>query len=320
MRGRASGGPTAPTRPARRRVPRSSRDGPLAARRVVAGQVELPENVQTLGDHLRGAGYRSTLIGKAHFQPLASRRRIRHRWNASRSCATWFLAGIQDVMRPGTASTMWNWARCTPTSPMSGSTTLCGWRKRDDRSGGIIFQQVGTGHEGEAQRQHQWDLPARVPLLPPGRPNGPAPVIAGEPGASAPFLTCGVSFHDPHPPSLVPRPGREMYDPEDMELGTLLSGTKSNGCRNISRLTPEPASRLFAPRPRSGYPNHGFHSHLCVDARGAAPDMAIYYGMASFMDQQIGRILDSLDESAASRKIPWSSSPATTGIISGQHG
>jgi len=32
----------------------------------------LPEDVPTVGDALRAAGYDTTLIGKAHFQPLAS--------------------------------------------------------------------------------------------------------------------------------------------------------------------------------------------------------------------------------------------------------
>ena len=34
--------------------------------------VKLPEDVPTVGDVFREHGYRSTLIGKAHFQPLAS--------------------------------------------------------------------------------------------------------------------------------------------------------------------------------------------------------------------------------------------------------
>src|SRR5690606_18654836 len=34
--------------------------------------VKLPEDVPTLGDHLISGGYATALIGKAHFQPLAS--------------------------------------------------------------------------------------------------------------------------------------------------------------------------------------------------------------------------------------------------------
>ena len=38
----------------------------------------------------------------------------------------------------------------------------------------------------------------------------------------------------------------------------------------------------------------GFHSHL-VSESALHKNMAVYYGMVSFMDQQIGRILDTLD-------------------------
>jgi uncharacterized sulfatase len=42
------------------------------------------------------------------------------------------------------------------------------------------------------------------------------------------------------------------------------------------------------------YANHGFHSHL-IDPAHAHKNMAVYYGMISFMDQQIGRILNALE-------------------------
>jgi arylsulfatase A-like enzyme len=41
--------------------------------------------------------------------------------------------------------------------------------------------------------------------------------------------------------------------------------------------------------------NHGFSSHL-INREKLKKNMAIYYGMTSFMDNQIGRILDSLDK------------------------
>jgi uncharacterized sulfatase len=45
----------------------------------------------------------------------------------------------------------------------------------------------------------------------------------------------------------------------------------------------------------SGFGIHGMHSHL-MDPDLARKNMAIYYGMVSFMDEQIGRILSVLDE------------------------
>lgn len=45
---------------------------------------------------------------------------------------------------------------------------------------------------------------------------------------------------------------------------------------------------------REEFVTHGFQRHLINDAR-ARKDMAIYYGMISFMDRQIGRIMDTLN-------------------------
>ena len=50
----------------------------------------------------------------------------------------------------------------------------------------------------------------------------------------------------------------------------------------------------FAAYRETSFANHGFHSHL-IDEGKLRKNMAVYYGMISFMDQQIGRILDTLD-------------------------
>ena len=42
------------------------------------------------------------------------------------------------------------------------------------------------------------------------------------------------------------------------------------------------------------FANHGFHTHLISEDK-LRKNMAVYYGMISFMDAQIGRILDRLD-------------------------
>ena len=84
-----------------------------------------------------------------------------------------------------------------------------------------------------------------------------------------------------------------MYDPADMEPGTLLE--------NEMELLPEHFRLTQQEKPdfsayeESGFANHGFGSHLQNDEKSRR-EMAIYYGMVSFMDEQIGRILDALDE------------------------
>src|SRR5690606_28002608 len=101
-----------------------------------------------------------------------------------------------------------------------------------------------------------------------------------------------ASFHDPHPPYVVPEPWASMYDPADMEPGTLLPG-------ELDAMPPhfgltQLAEPDYSPWQETPFGNHGFQSHL-VDEDQLRKDMAIYYGMTSFMDDQIGKILDTLD-------------------------
>ena len=84
-----------------------------------------------------------------------------------------------------------------------------------------------------------------------------------------------------------------MYDPADMEPGTMIPG-ELDRMPPHHRLTQEKSPDYSAWR-ETPFGNHGFHTHL-VDREKLKKNMAIYYGMVSFMDQQIGRILKRLDE------------------------
>jgi arylsulfatase A-like enzyme len=59
-------------------------------------------------------------------------------------------------------------------------------------------------------------------------------------------------------------------------------------------LTQQPRPDFSAYR-ETPFANHGFGSHL-VDPDRMRKNIAVYYGMTTFMDQQIGRILNRLDE------------------------
>jgi uncharacterized sulfatase len=83
-----------------------------------------------------------------------------------------------------------------------------------------------------------------------------------------------------------------MYDPEDMQPGSLEPGELDLMPPHF-RLTQE-ARPDFGPWQETPHQNHGFNSHRMDPALGRR-NMAIYYGMISFMDQQIGRMLATLD-------------------------
>jgi len=101
------------------------------------------------------------------------------------------------------------------------------------------------------------------------------------------------SFHDPHPPYLVPEPWASMYDPDDMEIGALQDDEFENMPPHFAMTQQEKPD--FSAYSESGFSVHGMHSHLTDEAQ-ARQNMVIYYGMVSFMDAYIGRILDALDE------------------------
>ncbi len=100
------------------------------------------------------------------------------------------------------------------------------------------------------------------------------------------------SFFDPHPPYLVPEPWDKMYDPEKL---TVPSGNPEEHKHNPPhfQLTQQ-ENPDFSPWNESKKGNHGFHSHLHTK-EGLAKNIAIYYAMVSLMDKYIGKILDKLD-------------------------
>jgi len=99
------------------------------------------------------------------------------------------------------------------------------------------------------------------------------------------------SFQDPHPPYLVPEPWASMYNPEDMAPGVCTEGEFDRMPPHFAKTQQkEPDFSMY----RETYGPHGFHSHMTEDGE-LRRDIAAYYGMISFMDREIGRILDCLD-------------------------
>jgi uncharacterized sulfatase len=77
-----------------------------------------------------------------------------------------------------------------------------------------------------------------------------------------------------------------------MTPGTLTPGEHTHNPPHFGET--QKASPDFSHWQESGYGNHGFHSHLTPEEQ-QKKDLAIYYGMISLMDREIGRILDELD-------------------------
>jgi arylsulfatase A-like enzyme len=82
-----------------------------------------------------------------------------------------------------------------------------------------------------------------------------------------------------------------MYDPADMEPGRLVPGEHGAMPPHFAMTQQDKPDFAWSREP---WGTHGFQSHL-HDEAALKQDVAVYYGMISFMDRHIGRMLDHLD-------------------------
>ncbi|MGE9293145.1 MAG: sulfatase family protein, partial [Puniceicoccales bacterium] len=103
------------------------------------------------------------------------------------------------------------------------------------------------------------------------------------------------SYFDPHPSYVVPAPWDTMYDPDKLTLPKGRPGEHDHNPRFHRYAMSTDATRADFGIEEGTECMHGVHSHVEDEAK-TRRDLAIYYGMVSFMDQAIGKTLDKLDE------------------------
>lgn len=248
--------------------------------------VKLPEDVPTVGDHLQAAGYATTLIGKAHFQPLASTPE-----QTSLECQPTLrdLDFWRGFHGPWYGFEHVEVARNHADEAHAGQHYAI-WLEEQGLANWRDYFQPWPPDPAVPKREGAWELPQELHYTT-WTAERTIAAIERDAAAGRPFFTW-ASFHDPHPPYLVPEPWASMYRPDEMEPGRLLPGELDHLPAHF-RLTQE-AAPDFTPWRETAFANHGFSSHLVDEAR-LRRQLAIYYGMISFMDRQIGRILDALD-------------------------
>ncbi|HRJ45518.1 MAG TPA: sulfatase-like hydrolase/transferase, partial [Caldilineaceae bacterium] len=112
--------------------------------------------------------------------------------------------------------------------------------------------------------------------------------------AGTPFFQW-ASFFDPHPPYVLPEPWASMYDPATLDLPSHTPGEFDGMPPHFAR-TQQVAPDFSDYQEPGGQSVHGFHSHLHTEEE-MRRSLACYYGMISFIDQEIGRMLDYLEAS-----------------------
>ncbi len=252
---------------------------------------KLPESATTVGACLHQAGYDTTLIGKAHFQPLVETPEFSslESYPLLRDLEFWktfqdpfygfhhveLARNHGDECHVGQHYALWLEEK-----------GLTNWRD-------YFENQWGTHSFGEPKnlpQKHRWNLPEDYHLNAwiAERTNARMDHARTQ---DQPFFLW-ASFFDPHPPYLVPEPWDTLYDPANISIPKA-TPTEFVHATPLLRET-QKAKADFCDYQETPFTNHGLHGHL-HDQDKLAENIAVYYGMVTMMDKYIGKILDHLE-------------------------
>ncbi len=253
----------------------------------------LDEDTPTLGSALAAEGYATGLIGKAHFQPLAGdsleKQPILRDIDFWRDFSGPFYGfdhielcrNHADESHVGQHYAAW-----------MEDNGLMDWKE--------YFQPVPGESSSKApamapnapywaRQDRHWKLPEEMHYTTWIGERSQA-FIDSSVARGEPFFLW-TSFPDPHPPYTVPEPWASMYDPADMVPGHLTPGEHDRNPPHFAMTQTEAPDFADWHKP---FEAHGCASHLYPE-EALKQDMATYYGMMSFLDHEVGRILDQLD-------------------------
>lgn len=246
--------------------------------------------VPTIGDALQEAGYYTGLIGKAHFQPLASGAGLQ-----SIECQP----VLRDLDFWRNFAGPWYGFRHVETARMHACEHLVGghyavWMEEQGLANWRDYFRPWPHDDAwndDRYASRTWDLPEEYHYT---TWTGERTVAAMREAAAegSPFFIWS-SFHDPHPPYLAPEPWAGMYDPAEMEPDGLFPGEHERNPEHFQHALDADASWWERANAGEGAV-HGGHPQR-RDPDELRKDLACYYGMVSFLDAQVGRILAEVD-------------------------
>ncbi|HCK09329.1 MAG TPA: sulfatase [Candidatus Latescibacteria bacterium] len=246
---------------------------------------KLLESEHTVGEDFIAAGYRTALVGKAHFQPL-------HGTEEFPSLESYPTLQDLDFWRefdePFYGFEHVELARNHTDEAHVGQHYAI-WLEEKGCDNWRNYYRPPTGNNSDQKRT--WEIPEEFhygtwiaerscSLLDQYKQN------------DEPFFLWS-SFFDPHPKYLAPRPWDTMYDPSSLTVPSLVEGEHENNPPHF-QLT-QTKNPDFSPYKSSSQGLHGFGSHL-HNRDELAKDIACYYGMISLMDKQVGQIVNKLKE------------------------
>jgi uncharacterized sulfatase len=261
---------------------------------------KLMENVPTLGDEFQKHGYRTALIGKAHFQPLKGTEEfpslesypIIHDldfWKEFHGPFYGFdhvelCRNHTDEAHVGQHYALWMEERAPGSWRQYFLPTPERFKEAEDFP--VSSRQALDPGEGV------WDIPEELHYNTwiAERTNAQMDQYA----RNGENFFLWASFFDPHPQYMVPEPYASMYNPSEVTVPVFREGEFDDKPAYF-KLSREERPDGSAFQETGGHAVHGMHSHLRKD-EVKAKNIATMYGMMTMLDKYIGQIVDHLDE------------------------
>ncbi len=265
-----------------------------------------PDDIETLGDILLEEGYRTSLIGKAHFHPLRTTeefsslesypimqdlefwKNFNEKWygfehiELTRNHVTESHVGQHyAIWLEENGCENWKDYFLMPTGNM------------DNKVHKAIEELTETpeGFYNAERTWGEWKIPEKYHYNTWIAERTNAMLDKYKKDDENFFLW--ASFFDPHPEYFVPEPWASMYDPAEVTLPKLVHGEHDNNPPHFGKtqeIFPD-----FSEYKETGWGLQGCYSHRQKEEE-LRKDIALYYGMISMMDKYIGKILDKLEE------------------------
>ncbi len=246
---------------------------------------KLREDIPTLPGILGQNGYRTALVGKAHLQPTEGTVEFPsiETKELFQDFAFWknyreAFYGFEHIeLQRGHTAEPWVGSHYAMWMEEKG---LKNWRDFFFAPGGNRhWQEMGSWEIPEEFHYNTWITERSNALLEEYKER------------EQPFFLW-ASFLDPHYPQLVPAPWDRMYHPDDMEIPAFDMAEHKKSPPYFEELFER--GHDFSAYRETGFGIHGLHHHD-YNLPELKQQLAYAYGMVSFMDHAIGKILDRLE-------------------------
>ncbi|WFB34892.1 sulfatase-like hydrolase/transferase [Kiritimatiellota bacterium B12222] len=249
---------------------------------------KLPEDVPTLGEFFQKGGYRTSLYGKAHFMPLRSSEEFPSYETPDHFGDREFWDNWEgDFYGFDTFET----TRNHTTEAWVGPHYRFWLEDKGFENWKDWYIPTAGTYDQKQQVDGIWPIPeeAHYNTWLSERVNAK---LQEHKDADENFFLW-ASFPDPHTPYAVPEPWASMYTEEDIIREYVVPGEHDHNPLPHQR-TQDPQGD-FSPWNISGKGNHGYRPQTWSQNADFTKKIQTYYGMVSFTDHAIGKILDQLD-------------------------